>query len=135
MYKKIISSILILSLLIQFGCYSVRELTLEEVRTNIEINELTIIKRDSLSIIFEKPEFVVLNDTIKGKGRIIGKHAQLSDLYDYNISLSDIVTFETSEFDPAKTLIYTGITIVIIVGLFFLVLAAEGGISGPTLKL
>ena len=135
MYKKLISCVLILSLFIQFGCYSVRELTIEEVRKNIEINDLTIMKRDSLNLLFEKPEYTVFNDTIKGEGRIISKYYQLSDLHNYNIPFSDIATFETSEFDPTKTLIYSGITIVIIVGLFFLILATEGGIPGPDLRL
>ena len=120
MYKQYVSSILIIALLLQFGCYSGRIVTAEEVRTNNNIDELTVMKRDSLQIYFEKPQFSVVNDTLKGQGRLIRLQSLVSYSNDYNIPISDIVSFETSEFNLGKTLIVTGLTL----GVIFLILIA-----------
>ena len=132
MFKEYISSVLIIALLLQFGCYSGRIVTAEEVRTNNDIDELTVMKSDSSRLYFEKPEFTVVKDTLTGRGRIISAHSQLSGFSDYFIPLSDIDSFETSEFDPVKTLIFTGLT----VGVVFLILITtkpfKWGGSGKT---
>jgi len=128
MYKKIICTILVLALLSQVGCYSAKVVTLEEVITNPEITELTVSTRDSLRLIFEKPDFTIVNDTLKGKASVITSHTQLSKTFDWNIPLSDIIMFETDEFDGTKTLIFTGATILGVVILFMLFILASGGI-------
>lgn len=127
MYKKIICTILVLTLLSQVGCYSAKVVTLEEVITNPEITELTVSTGDSLRLIFEKPDFSIVNDTLKGKASVISSHSQLSKTFDWNIPLSDIDILETSEFDGVKTLIFTGATILGIVVLFLLFVLASGG--------
>ena len=123
MYKQYISSILIIALLFQFGCYSGRIVTAEEVRKNNKIDELTVMKRDSSQIYFEKPQFSVVNDTLKGQGRLIRLHSMVSYSNNYNIPISDIVSFETSEFDPGKTLIFAGLTAGVI--LLILIIVTE----------
>jgi len=128
MYKKIICTILVLALLSQVGCYSAKIVTLEEVIKNPEITELTVSTRDSLRLIFEKPDFSIVNDTLKGKASVIGPHVQLSETFDWNIPLSDIAMYETDEFDGIKTLIFTGATILGVVILFMLFILASGGI-------
>ena len=115
MYKKIICTMLVLTLLSQVGCYSAKVVTLEEVITNPEITELTVSTRDSLRLIFEKPDFYIVNDTLKGKANVISSHSQLSETFDWNIPLSDIIMFETSEYDGTKTWIFIGATVLVIV--------------------
>jgi hypothetical protein len=133
MYKQYISSILIIALLLQFGCYSGRIVTVDEIISNNDIDELTVMKRDSSKVYFEKPEFTVVNDTLKGQGRYISSHSQFSSFNDFNIPLSDIVAYKTSEFDGVKTTIFIAGTILGLVLLVVLFIWAQGGIkiSGP----
>jgi hypothetical protein len=46
------------------GCYSAREVTLNEILTNDEISEITIKTKDSLSLSFEENDFYFSNDTL-----------------------------------------------------------------------
>ena len=136
MHKKIICNILILSLLSQFGCYSAREITVDEVLTNDKITKLTIMTKDSVRLIFEKSDFLVTNDTIKGVAKFIGQYSQFSAPVEREIPLSNIILLEVSEFDGTKTLIYIGAIIAGIVVLFMLFILASGGIhTGPVLRL
>lgn len=128
MYKKLLSSLLVIALLNLVGCYSAREVTLNEVLANDEISEITINTKDSLNLLFEKPDFALINDTLKGKASVISSHSQASEKFDWNIPLSDIVKFEIAEFDGVKTLIFTGATILVVIGIFLFILAATGGI-------
>lgn len=128
MYKKIMCTLLTFALLIQVGCYSARKVTLEEVMTNVEITEIIINTSDSLKLLFEKPHFSAVNDTLKGEASVVGPYAQISESFEWNIPLSDITTIETNEFDGIKTLIFTGATIISIVVLFLFITLASGGI-------
>ena len=129
MHKQYISSILIIAMLLQFGCYSGRVVTVDEIISNNDIDELTVMKRDSSKVYFEKPEFTVINDTLKGQGRYISSHSQLSSFNDFDIPLSDIVAYETSEFDGVKTTIFIAGTILGVVLLFLLLFWAQGGVQ------
>ena len=129
MHKQYISSILIIALLLQFGCYSGRIVTVDEIISNNDIDELTVMKRDSSKVYFEKPEFTVINDTLKGQGRYISSHSQLSSFNDFDIPLSDIVAYETSEFDGVKTTIFIVGTILGVVLFFLLLFWAQGGVQ------
>ena len=129
MYKQYISIILIIALFLQVCCYSGRIITAEEVRTNNDIDELTVMKSDSSKLYFEKSEFTVVNDTLKGQGRILGPYSHIRDIHDYNIPLSDIVEYETSEFDGVKTTIFIVGTILGVVVLFLLLFWAQGGVQ------
>ena len=129
MHKQYISSILIIAMLLQFGCYSGRVVTVDEIISNNDIDELTVMKRDSSKVYFEKSEFTVINDTLKGQGRYISSHSQLSSFNDFDIPLSDIVAYETSEFDGVKTTIFIAGTILGVGVLFCLFILASGGID------
>lgn len=129
MSKKIISSILILSLLSQLGCYSTREVTLKEIVSDSDIEEITVMTKDSLDVIFVKPDFSIINDTLKGQGSVISQYFQKSKPLVWNIPLKDIIRLELSEFDGIKTLIFIGATILGVVVLFCLLMLASGGID------
>ena len=121
MYNKLLSSLLVIALLNLIGCYSAREVTLNEVLTNDEISEITIKTKDSLRLSFEENDFYFSNDTLKGKS----SHSQTGEKFERAIPLSDIIRFESIEFDGAKTATTT-VILLSIVGLFvFFVIIAE----------
>ena len=134
MYKKLISSVLVVALLNLVGCYSMSELTKEEVITDKEYDDLTVITKDSLKYKFEKPDFYIVNDTLKGIAGIIDQDTRIREHFDANIPLSDIIMFETSKYDGTKTLIVIGATVLVVVGIFFIVLAEGDWMSDPGLK-
>ena len=121
MYNKLLSSLLVIALLNLIGCYSSREVTLNEVLTNDEISEITIKTKDSLRLSFEENDFYFSNDTLKGKS----SHSQTGEKFERAIPLSDIIRFESIEFDGAKTATTT-VILLSIVGLFvFFAIIAE----------
>jgi hypothetical protein len=121
MYNKLLSSLLVIALLNLIGCYSAREVTLNEILTNDEISEITIKTKDSLRLSFEENDFYFSNDTLKGKS----SHSQIGEKFERAIPLSDIIKFESIEFDGAKTFTTT-VILLSIVGLFvFFAIIAE----------
>jgi len=121
MYNKLLSSLLVIALLNLIGCYSAREVTLNEVLTNDEISEITIKTKDSLSLSFEENDFYFSNDTLKGKS----SHSQIGEKFERAIPLSDIIKFESIEFDGAKTFGTTFILLSIVGLLVFFAIIVE----------
>lgn len=110
MYNKLLSSLIVIALLNLIGCYSSREVTLNEVLTNDEISEIKIKTKDSLSLSFEENDFYIINDTLKGKS----SHPQIGEKFERAIPLSDIISFESIEFDGSKTATTTVILITVV---------------------
>jgi len=121
MYNKLLSSLLVIALLNLIGCYSSREVTLNEVLTNDEISEIKIKTKDSLSLSFEENDFYFSNDTLKGKS----SHSQTGEKFERSIPLSDIIRFESIEFDGAKTATTTVILLSIVGFFVFFAIIAE----------
>jgi hypothetical protein len=125
MHKKLISSVLIVALINIVGCYSGREVTLNEVLANDKISEITIKTKDSLILSFEKNDFYFSNDTLKGKSY----HSRIGKKIERAIPLSDIIRFESIEFDYAKTYATTMIIVIIVASIGFFILFSEHGPS------
>ena len=123
MYNKLLSSLLVIALLNLIGCYSAREVTLHEVLTNDEISEITIKTKDSLRLSFEENDFYFSNDTLKGKS----SHSQIGEKFERAIPLSDIIKFESIEFDGAKTAVTTAILLMTVGFVWFMVEIANVG--------
>ena len=134
MYKKIVSSILILALLSQVGCYSMNEMTKEEVINNKDYDNLTILIKNSRKYKFEKPDFYIVDDTLKGKAGKIDADTVIRDYFDANIPLSDIEKFETSEYDGTKTWIFVGVSILVVVGIFLIAFKESMSDFNPNIK-
>ncbi len=128
MYKKLLSSLLVIALLNLVGCYSEKEVTINNVLTNNGISDITVNTKDSLNLLFEKPEFFFDNDTLIGKASVISTHTQSTKKYDWKIPLSEIVKIEIDEFDGTKTLIFGGVALLVLFGILFFLTAASGGI-------
>ena len=128
MYNKLLSSLLVIALLNLIGCYSAREVTLNEVLTNDEISEITIKTKDSLRLSFEENDFYFSNDTLKGKS----SHSQIGEKFERAIPLSDIIRFESIEFDGAKTATTTVILITVVGLIVFIGVIATADFSFGT---
>ncbi len=128
MYNKLLSSLLVIALLNLIGCYSAREVTLNEILTNDEISEITIKTKDSLRLSFEENDFYFSNDTLKGKS----SHSQIGEKFERAIPLSDIIRFESIEFDGAKTATTTVILITVVGLIVFIGVIATADFSFGT---
>jgi hypothetical protein len=121
MYNKLLSSLLVIAFLNLIGCYSSREVTLNEILTNDEISEITITTKDSLRLSFEENDFYFSSDTLKGKS----SHSRTSEKTERAIPLSDITSFESIEFDGAKTFGTTAILLTVVGGIVLIIYIVE----------
>jgi hypothetical protein len=130
---KIISSLLIASLLFCVGCYSNQTITSEELNTTVkeelkaevEQRDITVFTKDSLEYEFSKEHYRIQGDTLSGFGiqTIRGKEVRFQG----SIPFADIASVKTTEFSLAQTLVAIGLPVVA-VGAFFIAFAI--GMSG-----
>jgi hypothetical protein len=128
MHKKYIVSILIPALLIQlYGCYSMTEISKDEMSEFKEGGDLIVFTKDSTIYSFEESNYYMSNDSLYGKG-----YVKFSDNSDFKvategtIALTNIEKIQQDELNPTNTtwLIIGGILLTVVVG--FLMLLAEG---------
>ena len=147
--KRYIAAIQIPCLLLQLcGCYSLRDITLEEMENKEELkmtmkdsSEYNLVQDIDKAKVLNNPGIYYSNEwllnkeeetinlktfkTIKYFNQVEGK--QIKEEMK-NISFGEINKVEIEEFDLGDTLLFTGITIVSISALLFLIaLAGFGG--------
>ena len=123
MYKNYIASILIPALLIQLcGCYSVKELSKDEIAELKVGGDLIVHTKDSTIYFFEKSDYHTSNDSLYGKG-----YAKFSDATDFKavnesiVPLTDIESIQQDELNLVTTvLLFGGILLVVIAGILIL---------------
>ena len=123
MRKKYIASVLVPALFIQLcGCYSMKEISKDEIVELKEEGDLTIYAKDSTIYFFEKSNYNISNDTLYGKG-----YAKFSDASDFKIvnesavALTDIERIQRDELNLVTTsLVVGGILLVVIAGIVIL---------------
>jgi hypothetical protein len=123
MCKKYIVSILIASLLVQLcGCYTMREISKDEILGLKEGGDLVVHTKDSTIYFFEKSHYRISNDSIFGKG-----YAKFSNAYDFRVfnegavAMTNIESIQQDELNQMKTwLMMGGILVVIITGILIL---------------
>src|SRR3989339_1793814 len=111
MRKKYIVSVLIPSLLIQlYGCYSMKEISKDEIVELKEEGDLTIYAKDSTIYFFEESNYRISNDSLYGKRYV--RYTEDSDfetVFDDSIALTNIKTIQRDELNPVTTaLLITG---------------------------
>ena len=127
MHKKYIVCVLIPALLIQFcGCYSMREISKDEMMELKGSGDLVIYTKDSTIYSFEEHNYHISNDTLYGKGYV--KFNEDSDFkveIEKSIALKNIEKVQKDELNPTNTtwLIIGGMLLTVAVG--FLMAAAE----------
>ena len=105
MYKNYIASVLIPVLLINlYGCYSMREITKDELKRSNGEGDVIIHKKDSTSYLFEEFNYGTSGDSLYGKGyKKYFEYFTFSEPFDGIIVLPDIKTIEHDELNPVTT--------------------------------
>lgn len=122
MRKKYIASVLIPALLIQLcGCYSMKELSKDEMAGLKEGGDLIVQTKNSSIYYFEKSNYHISNDSIYGKG-----YAKFSDTPDFKVVNKEIVALTNIETIQQDGLNWVTTTLLIIGGvlLSFIVLSS-----------
>lgn len=120
MRKKYIVSVLIPASLIQFyGCYSMKELSKEEIAGLKEGGDIIVNTRDSTIYFFEESNYQISADSLYGKGYV--KYLNAYDFKAVNkstVALTNIETIQQDELNQVKTWLLTGgIALAVIVGI------------------
>ena len=116
MYKKLISSILVVTLLIQVGCYSSEMVTVTEYKQFEEEegkpDKIIVTTRDFETYhFFLDSGYYIENDTLYGKGILFVNDEMQPFDRKGKIALSDIVSFQFDEIDVGKTAVGVGLVI------------------------
>ena len=128
MYKKLISSILVVALLNLLGCYSsglVNATEYKQIEEDGKPNEIFVKTKDNQEYHFSESNFKVLNDTLYGKGILLINEEGLP--FEGKIALSEIESIQFEGYDlDATLLLLAGIWIVLFIGaLLFMNFIAE----------
>lgn len=123
MRKKYIASVLVPALFIQLcGCYSMKEISKDEMAGLNEGGDLILHTKNSTIYFFEKSNYNISNDTLSGKG-----YAKLIDASDFKIvnegavALKDIERIQQDELNLVTTsLVVGGILLAVIAGIVIL---------------
>ena len=116
MYKKLISNILVVALLIQVGCYSSEVVTVTEYKQFEEEegkpDKIIVTTRDFETYhFFLDSGYYIENDTLYGKGILfVNDEVQPFDGKG-KIALSDIASFQFDELNGMKTAVGIGLVI------------------------
>ena len=116
MYKKLISNILVVALLIQVGCYSSEVVTVTEYKQFEEEegkpDKIIVTTRDFETYhFFLDSGYYIENDTLYGKGILFVNDEMQPFDRKGKIALSDIVSFQFDEIDVMKTAVRVGVVI------------------------
>jgi hypothetical protein len=128
MKMKIISCVLVSSILFSIGCYNTQTITREQLqatakeRLNAEQLDVTVIMKDSLEYRFVKDNYRIQGDTLTGFGvQTIGDSERS---FQGSIAFADITSLRTTEFSLAKTIIAASLPFAAF-GVFVLILASS----------
>ena len=129
-YLKLISLMLIISLINLFGCYSSEVVTLREYE-KIEKEKgkpetIYVLKGSNEEYHFAKEGYTIENDTLYGRGlKVVNNEKQP---FEGKIPVEDITTIELSKFDA-------GTTVLVILGIVALVFAIYAAFSMSNMDL
>ena len=117
MHKKYIVSVLIPALLIQlYGCYSMQNISNDEIAGLKDGGDLTVYTKDSTIYFFKESNYYISNDSLYGKG-----YVKSSEDSDFNVEIKSIIaltsieTIQQDELNPfTTTLLVIGIILIAI---------------------
>jgi len=120
MYKKLISSILVVALMNLLGCYSFKPVNPAEYKQVEGEDNLIVITKHSNKFYFS--DFYFYKDTLRGKA---STHS-MGKRMDKKIAISDIKSLESEYFDRGKTVLLT-LGVGIIVTIILAIMSTGGG--------
>jgi len=119
MYKKLISSILVIALLNLLGCYSSELVNVTEynqIEEKDKPDEMRIIIKDGQEYHFAESNFYIENDTLYGKGHSILNNNKKP--FVVKIALSEIESIQFEYLNGVTTtLLVLGIVALLFIGL------------------
>jgi hypothetical protein len=128
MYKKLISSLLIVALLNLVGCYTPQMITKEEFQQASEYPDLEVQFQNEIVYQFDEGDYIVQSDSIYGTGHKIFKGGRKPVYNDFegSISIDEAEELRIDKFD-----VFTTIMIVAII-LTPLFLFSQGNLIEPS---
>lgn len=126
MHKKYIITVLILALLIQlYGCYSIQDISKDELAGFRGEGDLIIQTRDSTIYFFEESNYHISNDTLYGKGYVkVNEDSDFKVATEGSIALTNIESIEQKEVNPVTTSLLVIGSILFAAGVGFIILFA-----------
>ena len=123
MCKKYIVSVLISALLIQlYGCYSMKEISNDELAGLKDGGDLIVYTKDSTIYSFEESNFHISNDSLYGKGYV--KFSDDSDFkveIEKSIALTNIESIQQDELNAVNTTLLVIGSVLLVVGVGVLI--------------
>jgi hypothetical protein len=105
-YKSLIASILVVSLLNLFGCYSSKVITKDEFIQSEHDNDLVVVTVDKNQYEFDGEEYKATKDSIIGTGKMtLHNGLETNELFSGTIPLNDIVSIQAGKINWALTLL------------------------------
>ena len=104
MSKKYIVFVLIIALLIQlYGCYSMQEISKDEMTGFKEGGDLIVYTKDANIYFFEESNYHISNDSLYVKGYVKSSDYASKVEIEKSIALSNIESIEQDEVNPVTT--------------------------------
>jgi hypothetical protein len=124
--KKSTSTFLILSLLNLLGCYSMKEISRNELIQKYEEGDIRVITTNNKTYEFNKTSYVILPDSISGTGVIrTGYKDRLKSEFKGSIAFEDVNSIEMDHFD----FVVSSIIFISIVGIMIYLSSANNPLS------
>ena len=126
MCKKYIVLVLIPLLLIHLsGCYSLREISKEEMAGLKEGGDLIVYTKDSTIYSFKESNYHISNVSLYGKGYVkFADNSAFKVAIANTIALKNIKAIERDELNPVTTtLLIVGSVVLVVGGVFFIAFA------------
>ncbi len=123
MRKKYIVTVLIPALLIQlYGCYSMQEISNDEMSGLKEGGDLIVYSKDSTIYSFKESNYHISNDTLYGKGYVkLNEDSDFKVATESTIALSNIESVQQDELNPTDTtwlitggILFVGIVVLVV---------------------
>ena len=124
MHKKYIVSVLIPALLIQlYGCYSMQDISKDEISGLKDGDDLIVYTKDSTIYSFKESNYHISNDTLYGKGYVkFNEDSDFKVATDGTIALTNIATIERDELNPFTTTSLIIGSVILALGVVILIL-------------
>jgi hypothetical protein len=105
MHKKYIVSVLIPALLIQlYGCYSMQDISKDEIAGLKDGGDLIVHSKDSTIYSFEESNYHISNDTLYGKGYVkVNEDSDFKVATEGSLAMTNIESIEQEEVNPVTT--------------------------------
>jgi hypothetical protein len=105
MRKKCIISVLITTLLIQlYGCYSMQDISKDEIAGLKDGGDLIVHTKDSTIYFFEESNYYISKDSLYGKGYVkFNEKADFKVETENTIALTNIESVQKDEINPVTT--------------------------------